>query len=297
MAENAIQTFPLRRKDTPMTNYLAAAIQMDTQSDVTMNLKAAASLIGEAAAHGAKLAVLPETMNYLGRDFAVNAEPVPGGTTFHTLAELAKKYRMWLVGGSIYEWNPEDTARPLNTAFMISPEGKFVAKYSKLHPFDVVLPSGVTSRESDQVKPGERIVTAQAGKVGTLGFAVCYDIRFGEMFRLMALQGAQLFAIPANFTEGTGRMHWEVLLRARAVENECYVIAANQVGKKPRFTAYGHSMIIDPRGKILAEADGKTPGVIYAPIDLDLVTKVRQETFTLANRREDVYRLTVVNKA
>ena len=107
----------------------------------------------------------------------------------------------------------------------------------------------------------------------------------------MALRGAQILVLPANFTEATGRAHWEVLVRARAIENECYVIAPNQVGKKPRFTAYGHSLIVDPRGKVLAEADGTETGIIYAPIDLDLVSKVRKETFALQNRREDVYTL------
>jgi predicted amidohydrolase len=274
-----------------MTTYLAAAIQMDTGADVAVNLGTAASLIAEAARHGAKLAVLPETMNYLGRDFAAKAEAVPGGRTCRRLAELARQHRMWLCGGSIYERNAQDSARPFNTAFVISPEGECTASYSKLHPFDVVLPSGVTSRETDQVCPGDRIVTVQAGETGRLGLAVCYDIRFGEMFRLMALAGAQLFVIPANFTEGTGKLHWEVLLRARAIENECYVIAADQVGKKPRFTAYGHSMIIDPRGRVLAEAGGSETGIIYAPVDLDLVQRVRHETFTLPNRRTDIYRL------
>lgn len=155
----------------------------------------------------------------------------------------------------------------------------------------MVLDSGVTSRESSHVAPGHEIVTVKTAGVGTLGFGICYDLRFGELFRLMALRGAQILVLPANFTEATGRAHWEVLVRARAIENECYVIAPNQVGKKPRFTAYGHSLIVDPRGKVLAEADGTETGIIYAPIDLDLVSKVRKETFALQNRREDVYTL------
>lgn len=274
-----------------MTTFLAAAIQMDTTSNQERNLSVAADFIGEAAKKGAKLIALPETMAYLGRDYAAFSEAVPGGKTVTYLSRLAKKYGVYIVGGSLYERNENDLVRPYNTTFLLGPDGAFLGKYSKLHPFDVVLDSGVTSRESSHVAPGHDIVTVKTDGVGTLGLGICYDLRFGELFRLMALRGAQILVLPANFTEATGRAHWEVLVRARAIENECYVIAPNQVGKKPRFTAYGHSLIVDPRGKVLAEAGGMETGIIYAPIDLDLVSKVRKETFTLQNRREDIYSL------
>lgn len=274
-----------------MTTFLVAAIQMDTTSNQDQNLSVAADFIGEAAKKGAKLIALPETMVYLGRDYAALSEAVPGGKTATYLSALARKYGVYIEGGSLYERNENDPVRPYNTTFLLGPDGAFLGKYSKLHPFDVVLDSGVTSRESSHVAPGHEIVTVKTAGVGTLGFGICYDLRFGELFRLMALRGAQILVLPANFTEATGRAHWEVLVRARAIENECYVIAPNQVGKKPRFTAYGHSLIVDPRGKVLAEADGTETGVIYAPIDLDLVSKVRKETFTLQNRREDIYSL------
>ena len=274
-----------------MTTFLVAAIQMDTTSNQDQNLSVVADFIGEAAKKGAKLIALPETMAYLGRDYAALSEAVPGGKTATYLSTLARKYGVDIEGGSLYERNENDPARPYNTTFLLGPDGAFLGKYSKLHPFDVVLDSGVTSRESSHVAPGHEIVTVKTAGVGTLGFGICYDLRFGELFRLMALRGAQILVLPANFTEATGRAHWEVLVRARAIENECYVIAPNQVGKKPRFTAYGHSLIVDPRGKVLAEADGTETGVIYAPIDLDLVSKVRKETFTLQNRREDIYSL------
>lgn len=274
-----------------MTTFLAAAIQMDTTSNQERNLSVAADFIGEAAKKGAKLIALPETMAYLGRDYAAFSEAVPGGKTETYLSRLAKKYGVYIVGGSLYERNENDLVRPYNTTFLLGPDGAFLGKYSKLHPFDVVLDSGVTSRESSHVAPGHDIVTVKTDGVGTLGLGICYDLRFGELFRLMALRGAQILVLPANFTEATGRAHWEVLVRARAIENECYVIAPNQVGKKPRFTAYGHSLLVDPRGKVLAEAGGTETGVIYAPIDLDLVSKVRKETFTLQNRREDIYSL------
>lgn len=272
-----------------MTKFIAAAVQMDSQDDKMANLAAAEGYIREAAARGARLVVLPESMNYIGRDMAQEAEAIPGGTTFQRLSGLARELDLWLEAGSIYESNPEDPARPFNTTFLIRPDGTLAAKYAKLHPFDVVLPNGVTSRESDRVCPGKKLTVAETD-LGKVGLGICYDIRFGEMFRIMALEGAKLFAVPANFTVNTGKDHWEVLLRARAIENECYVIAPNQMGKKPRFTAYGNSLMVDPWGTVIARASDK-PGVITAEIDLDYVTKVRQSTFTLDNRRPDVYQL------
>lgn len=272
-----------------MTKFIAAAVQMDSQDDKMANLAAAEGYIREAAARGARLVVLPESMNYIGRDMAQEAEAIPGGPTFQRLSGLARELDLWLEAGSIYESNPEDPARPFNTTFLICPDGTLAAKYAKLHPFDVVLPNGVTSRESDRVCPGKKLTVAETD-LGKVGLGICYDIRFGEMFRIMALEGAKLFAVPANFTVNTGKDHWEVLLRARAIENECYVIAPNQMGKKPRFTAYGNSLMVDPWGTVIARASDK-PGVITAEIDLGYVTKVRQSTFTLDNRRPDVYQL------
>ncbi|WP_303225230.1 carbon-nitrogen hydrolase family protein [uncultured Acidaminococcus sp.] len=272
-----------------MTKFIAAAVQMDSQDDKNANLAAAEGYIREAAARGASLVVLPESMNYIGRDMAGEAETIPGGPTFRKMADLARELGIWVEAGSIYESNPEDPARPFNTTFLVRPDGTLAAKYAKLHPFDVVLPNGVTSRESDRVCPGKAIETAET-ELGKLGMAICYDVRFGEMFRIMALEGAKIFAVPANFTVNTGKDHWEVLVRARAIENECYVIAPNQMGKKPRFTAYGNSLIVDPWGTVIARASDK-PGVITTEIDLDYVTKVRQSTFTLDNRRPDVYEL------
>lgn len=272
-----------------MSQFIAAAVQLDSQDNKWENLYQAERYIRQAADDGANLIVLPETMNYIGRDIAAEAEVLPDGPTFTKIATLAWELKVWIQAGSIYETNPDDPDRPFNTTFLVDPRGVLVAKYSKLHPFDVVLPGGVTSRESDRVAPGKDIVTADADWL-KVGMAICYDIRFGEMFRLMALDGAKMFVVPANFTINTGKDHWEALLRARAIENECYVIAANQMGKKPRFTAYGNSMIIDPWGTVIARSSDK-PGYILATIDLDYITKVRQSTFTLDNRRPDVYEL------
>ncbi len=277
-----------------MTEFLAAAVQMDTGEDKEENLARAGKWIGEAAENGADLIVFPETMNYMGRDIVEMAEDIPDGETFCFLSDMARKHHIWVEAGSIYETNPEDPKRPFNTTFLLDPAGHLVAKYRKLHMFDVELAGGVVSRESDRVCPGKEVVTANTPWC-TLGLGICYDLRFGELFRLEAVQGAKVLCIPSNFTVNTGKDHWEALLRARAIENECYVIAPNQIGKKPKFTAYGNSLIVDPWGTVVARSSD-TEGVIYGKIDLAYVDKVRQQTFTLKNRRPDVYGLEITNK-
>ena len=238
-----------------MTKFIAAAIQMDSQDDKNANLAAAEGYIREAAAQGARLVVLPETMNYIGRDIAGEAESIPHGLTFQKMAGLARELGIWLEAGSIYESNPEDPSRPFNTTFLIRPDGTLAANMPS-HPFDVVLPNGVTSRESDRVCPGKVLATADT-ELGKLGLAICYDVRFGEIFRLMALDGARIFAVPANFTVNTGKDHWEILVRARAIENECYVIAPGpDGGRNLGSRAYGNSMIVDPWGTVIARASG-----------------------------------------
>ena len=271
-----------------MSRYLAAAIQMDTQADREENFRTLEKLIAQAAEQGAKLICMPECVTYLGRNIADAAEEVPGGPSFRFFSAQAKRHGVWLHCGSIYEKSGDQ--RPYNCTMLLNPQGELVARYRKLHPFDVVLPNGTSVRESDTIRPGDSIVTAQAGRLGRLGFAICYDMRFGELFRLMALEGAQIFVVPANFTLATGKDHWLPLLRARAIENGCYVIAPGQIGKKPQFEAFGHSLIIDPWGTVTACASHR-PGVVLAEIDLDLEQQVRRQLFTLENRREDLYTL------
>lgn len=214
-----------------MSEFLVAAVQMDTGEDKEGNLARAGKWIGEAAENGADLIVFPETMNYMGRDIVGMAEDIPGGETFCFLSDMARKHHIWVEAGSIYETNLEDPKRPFNTTFLLDPAGHLVARYRKLHMFDVELSSGVVSRESDRVCPGKDVVTADTPWC-TLGLGICYDLRFGELFRLEAVQGAKVLCIPSNFTVNTGKDHWEALLRARAIENECYVIAPNQIGEK-----------------------------------------------------------------
>ncbi len=272
-----------------MNQFTAAVIQMDSIDDVDQNLEVLTGFIGEAAARGAKLAAMPENVNYVGNESAEHAEEIPGGKTFKTLAALARKHRMWLHCGSIYEKNPDDP-RPYNTTMVISPEGELAAKYHKMHPFDVVIKNGPEVKESDRICPGNEIVTIDTKEVGHWGLSICYDIRFCEMYRLMALEGAQLLFTPADFTMPTGKDHWEAILRTRAIENGCYVIAPAQYGVKPRFVAYGKSLVVDPWGNVIAKA-GEQPGVITAEIDLDYLEKVRKQVFTLENRRPDIYHL------
>lgn len=274
-----------------MNKFTAAAIQLDTKSSVEENLNNAVELIREAAKRGARLIAMPETVNYIGPECEKFAEFIPGGHTFQVFAEQAKKYQVWLHCGSIYEKNEDaNDRRPYNTTMLINPRGELAAKYRKIHPFDVSIAEGPAVRESDVNCPGDKIVTVDTAEVGHLGLSVCYDMRFCELFRMMALRGAQILIIPANFTVNTGKDHWEVLLRARAIENGCYVIAPGQIGVKPGYQAYGKTMIIDPWGNVTAMASDKTT-VITAEIDLEYLRSVRSQVFTLENRRDDVYHL------
>lgn len=269
-----------------MQKFMVAVVQMDTQNDKQANWQQMAAFVDEAAAKGAQLVAFPEVVNILSED-PVYAESIPGPTT-ELLMRKAKEHHIWIHGGSISEVNP-DGPRTYNTTVLINPDGDIVARYSKLHNFDMTLPDGSSVRESDRKEPGKEIVTVQT-ELGHLGFAICYDMRFPELFRLMALQGAQIIFLPANFTMPTGKDHWEPILRARAIENGCYIIAPDQTGVKEKFTAYGNSMVVDPWGTVIARASDK-PGVILAEIDLDYLESVRQRNPSIHNRRTDLYEI------
>ena len=272
-----------------MNKFTVAVLQLDSQDDVQKNLDTVVSFIEEAAARGAKLITMPESMNYVGLDNAGHAEEIPGGPTFQLMSEQAKKYGVWLHCGSIYEKIPNDP-RPFNSTMVIDPRGNLAAKYHKIHPFDVVIPNGPVNRESERICPGDEIVTVDTGEVGHLGLSICYDMRFAEMYRIMALEGAQILLMPADFTMPTGKDHWETILRTRAIENGCYVVAPAQYGVKPKFQAYANSLVVDPWGNVIARASNH-PQVITAEIDLDYLQQVRRQIFTLENRRPDVYSL------
>lgn len=265
--------------------FTLAAIQLNSQDDKEQNLKNVERYIAEAASKRVDIVALPEMMNYIGKDY-LPGEEIPGRTT-NILCKLAKKYNLWIHGGSISESNGEKL--PFNTTVFINPNGEIIAKYSKLHMFDVELKDGTKVQESDHFTSGEEIVTAQTD-LATFGFAICYDMRFPELFRIMALQGAQVIIVPANFTIHTGKDHWESLLRARAIENACYVVAPAQIGNKSRFASYGKTMIIDPWGNVIAKASD-IPCVITAEIDLNLLVSIRAQIPSIKSRREDVYKL------
>lgn len=269
-----------------MRKFIVAAIQLDTKDNKEENMKNLIGFIKEAISRGAKLIAMPEQINYVGDKTLENAEDIPGGETFNVMSEIAKKHKVWLHCGSMYEISSDK--RPHNTTMLINPDGELAGKYRKIHTFDVDIKEGPSVKESDRVFPGSEIVNVDTKEVGNLGLSICYDIRFGEIFRIMALRGAQIFLTPADFTLNTGKDHWEPILRTRAIENGCYVIAPGQCGIKPKFHSYGKSLIVDPWGNVIAKASDK-PCVITAEIDLDYLDSIRRQVLTLENRREDVY--------
>ena len=272
-----------------MRRFSMAVIQLSSTQDPEENLQEIGAFVREAAERGAQAAALPECALYRGMEMERYAQDVPGGAAVRRLTQLARETGLWLHCGSLYERAPQG-GRPYNCTLVIRPDGTLAEKYRKLHPFDVAVPNGPAVRESDQIRPGEEIVTVDAGDLGTWGLSICYDLRFGELYRLMALEGAQVLFVPANFTLNTGRDHWEVLIRARAIENGCYVVAPGQFGPGPEFPAFGRSMVADPWGNVIARAPDR-PGVILADIDLDYVDEIRRRVGTLDNRRRDKYRL------
>ena len=270
----------------------AAAIQLNATGDKPRNIERAEQLVREAAADGAQLVALPEKWNVLGDADTLRegAEPLDG-STLSVAASWASELEIHLLAGSIAE--RVDGLRTLsNTSVLIGPDGELCARYRKIHMFDVDV-GGVAYRESEAEEPGDEIVAAPAGGeiAGiTLGMTVCYDLRFPELYRILAIRGANVLTVPSAFTFETGKDHWEVLLRARAIENQAFVLAPNQVGDAPpHYRSYGHSIIVDPWGAVLAEANG---GECYvaATLDLDAVDRVRTTLPSLANRRPGAYR-------
>jgi predicted amidohydrolase len=265
-----------------------AAVQLNSTGDKGRNLETAARLVAAAAGDGAELIGLPEKWNLLaaGEQLAAGAEPLDGPTLTEARG-WAREHGVHLLAGSIAE-RPDDDARLYNTSALISPDGELAAVYRKIHLFDVDV-EGVRYRESDAERAGEELVVSTAGEL-ELGLTVCYDLRFPELYRILALRGARLLTVPSAFTAPTGRAHWEVLVRARAIENQAFVLAPNQVGQAPpHYDSYGHSMIVDPWGEVLAEATG---GEVFVTADLDLSRqdRIRAELPSLASRRPEAYR-------
>lgn len=256
-------------------SFRAACLQLNSGHDLTANLATLSGLAREAAGRGAQFLFTPEYSLMLdgsGRVMRERALEADGGETLVALQSLALELGVWLLVGSLTLRTEE--ARIANRSYVVSAEGKVVATYDKIHMFDVTLPDGKVIRESSAYRPGERAVIA-ATPWGRLGLTVCYDLRFPALFRCLAQAGAQFITVPSSFQRQTGKSHWHALLRARAIENECYVIAPAMCGDHPgNRQTYGHSLIVDPWGDILAEA-GEDVDVVYADIDPARVTRVR----------------------
>ncbi|MDF2758016.1 MAG: hydrolase, carbon-nitrogen family protein [Thermomicrobiales bacterium] len=266
-----------------------AIVQMNSQEDKGANIAAALDLIDRAAATGARLVALPEVWPYLGPDDVSRdqAETIPGPIS-EALAQRARRHGIYIHGGSIYEKRPGDPGM-YNTTVVIDPTGEIIAHYSKIHMYDVVLDGIAEYQESATVTPGNETTITEIDGI-PVGLTICYDLRFPELFRILALKGAQAIVLPAAFTLMTGKDHWETLIRARAIENELYVIAPAQWGThRPGKWCYGRSMVVDPWGTVVTTApDGV--GIAYATVDPSRVASVRRQIPSLANRRPEAYR-------
>ncbi|MFK7790873.1 MAG: carbon-nitrogen hydrolase family protein [Phycisphaeraceae bacterium] len=266
-------------------------VQLNSGDDVAANLSQAEALVREAAAQGAELVAMPEVIHLrvggaLAGRYADEAQPIPGPTT-QRFSVLANELNITLLLGSIGE-QCDDPQRTYNTSVLIASDGEIAATYRKVHLFDVSVDDDNADRESDRYLPGNELVTVDLSAC-TVGLSICYDLRFGELYRSLALQGAKLIFVPANFTKATGQAHWMTLLKARAIENGCFIVAPAQCGRFPHgFTAFGHSTIIDPWGSVLVEHND-TQGTSVTTIDLSKVDEVRRAIPVLQHLRPDVY--------
>ncbi len=261
----------------------AAVVQMPDGQEPEASVETALRLVEAAARDGAELVATPELTNYHGsvRRHPEAALTIPGAVT-DRFADAARRLGIHLLVGSVLEAGAPG-GRCANTSLLFDPRGDLVARYRKIHLFDVDLPTHV-EHESDSIAPGDEVVTASvAGRV--LGLSVCYDLRFPELYRALVDRGAEVLAVPAAFTAVTGRAHWEVLLRARAIESQCFVIAPARVGRWDSGATYGHSCIVDPWGRVLASLDDEPGGHAVADLDFGELERIRRELPSLADRR------------
>ena len=268
----------------------AAAVQLSCTDDKDRNLEAADRLVRDAAADGARLIVLPERLDLRGAaaDYAAGAEGLDGRAVAWTRA-LAAELGIDLVAGSVAE-RRDGHERVANTSAHAGPDGELRAVYRKIHMFDVEV-GGVEYRESEHSEPADEVVLSETADGIPLGLTICYDLRFPELYRILALRGARLITVPANFTRVTGEAHWEVLLRARAIENQVFVIAPGQARRPgPERDSYGNSMIVDPWGVVLARAGDEEECFVAAELDLAAQDEVRSKLPSLANRMAAAYR-------
>ncbi len=271
-----------------MNKLKVAAVQMVSSENKEKNLKQAEKFISIAAKNKAIFVALPEVFNFRGKlsDAAKSAETIPGYSTKFVSA-LARKNRIWILIGSMMEnvrAGRDLPSKPFNTSVLINPQGKIIAKYRKIHLFDIKL-KGKTILESSRNKAGDKPKLTKVKNV-KVGLSICYDLRFPELYRKYSEDGAEIICIPSSFTKPTGEAHWHTLIKSRAIENLCYVIAPNQAGTgSGGIKTFGHSLIVDPWGKILAEGPANDESVIFADINLDYLKKIRANLPALEHRR------------
>lgn len=268
-----------------------ALVQLRVGIDRAKNLENAAKLVKEAATQGAKLIALPECFNspYGTKFFSQYAEPVPSGPSCDMLSKIAKENQIYLVGGTIPEL---ESSKYYNTCTVWDPEGKLIAKFRKIHLFDIDIPGGITFKESDILSAGTDLATFKVDNI-SIGVGICYDLRFEELARLYRLKGCDLLIYPGAFNMTTGPMHWEVLQRGRALDNQVFVMAISPARNEQGYIAWGHSQITDPWGKVLKQAEHGEE-IIYSALDFSECDKVRSQIPIGKQRRTDIYNTVIV---
>jgi predicted amidohydrolase len=271
-----------------MKKIRTAVIQLNSGSNKFRNIENATELIVLAASEQARLICLPEAFNWRGRkkDISYNAEPIPGLTS-KKMSDLARSLKVYLLCGTILETNSEST-KPFNTSFLLNPDGEIAGCYRKIHLFKLRLVNHTSIDENKTYSPGDTAVITST-TFAEVGFSICYDLRFPELYRSLVRQGAEVIFVPSAFTLETGTAHWEILLRARAIENQVYIVAPNQCGTDPLGTAhYGHSMIIDPWGHIIAQGSDRNE-IIYADLDPACLKQVRERLPSLEHMQQEIF--------
>lgn len=272
-----------------MRRFKLAVCQMIVIDDKKKNIEKAEQMIKTASREGADLVILPEMFNcpYLNSFFPLFAESFPNGETVQMLSKVAEEEKIYLIGGSIPEKDGEDI---YNTSFVFDREGKVIGKHRKIHLFDVDLDTGLSFHESNTLSSGSSLTVVDT-ELCRVGVAICYDMRFPELFRLYALKGADMIVVPGAFNMTTGPAHWEALLRIRAVDNQVYMVGASPARDySAGYVAYGNSLVVEPWGNLIAKAD-ESETIIYADIDLDRINKVRNELPLLKHLRTDLYEI------
>lgn len=268
---------------------IIAVVQFETKKDLTQNLQEAEQFIQQAVSKNAQCIIFPEefiTLGMTARAKLLLAEPYLSGPLQAKMAEWAKRYNIWIIGGTL-PIQSDDPKKYYSSCIVWNKCGEVVGRYDKIHLFDVQVEKQGSFSESSYVQSGKEI-TVVTTPFGKIGIAICYDIRFPELFRHFALQKVDMIVLPSAFTQPTGKVHWEILLRARAIENLCYVLAPDQVGVRlSGHGTYGHSMIIDPWGEILTHAEDK-PALLIAKIDLDNMQRIRERFPALSHYRDFV---------